>query len=165
MFNMTRRRDLADGARGRVWKGCVAAFLMGVASGCYVYSPAPASPGQGTQLVLQLNDRGRVALGDSIGPTGQEVEGKVVGTSDSALSLSVARVGYLNGQSNKWNGERLTIGRSLFDQASERRFSASRTWLTVAVAVGAVAAFIGSRSLLGFGSEGRTNNGGGGNQQ
>jgi hypothetical protein len=165
VVKITRRRRLADGARGKVWKGCVAAFLMGVASGCYVYSPAPASPGNGVQLVLRLNDRGRVALGDSIGPTGQEVEGKVVGTSDSAVSLSVARVGYLNGQSNRWNGEHLTVSRSLFDRATERRFSPGRTWLTVAAAAGAMVAFIASRSLLGFGNEGRTNNGGGGNQQ
>ena len=161
----SRRRPRADGASGKFWKGCVAAFLMGVASGCYVYAPAPASPGQGTQVVLQLNDRGRLALGDSIGPTGQEVEGKVVGTSDSALSLSVARVGYLNGQSNRWNGEHLTVGRSLFDRAAERRFSPSRTWLAVGAAAGAVVALIASRNLLGLGNEGRTTGGGGGNQQ
>ena len=162
---MRRRWHSVNGAPGGVWKGCVAAFLMGVASGCYVYTPAPIPPAQGSQVVLQLNDRGRVALGDSIGPTGQEVEGTVVGNSDSAVALSVARVGYLNGQSNKWNGERLTVSRGLFDRATERRFSPSRTWLAAAAAAGALVAFIASRNLLGFGNEGRTSSGGGGNQQ
>ena len=165
MNSITRRRHVAGGARGKYWKAYAAALLMGVASGCYVYTPAQMQPSQGTDVVLELNDRGRVALGDSIGPTGKEVEGTVVGGGDSAFLLSVARVGYLNGQSNKWNGEHLTIPRTLVDRASERRFSPGRTWLTVGAAAATVAAFIASRSLLGLGSERRSTNGGGGNNQ
>ena len=165
MVVMKRRRQVAGGAGGRFWKACTSAFLMGVSSGCYVYTPAPVPPPQGSQVVLELNDRGRVALGDSIGPTGKEVEGTVVGSPDSSLLLSVARVGYLNGQSNKWNGERLSVARNLVDRATERRFSPARTWITVAAATAVTIAFIASRNLLGLGSEGRTNNGGGGNQQ
>lgn len=159
------RRGKPAGRPVRFWRICVAAFLLGVSSGCYTYGPAAMSPDPGTRLVLQLNDQGRVALVDSIGPTGREVEGTVVTKSDSAFLLQVARVGYLNGQSNTWNGERLTVRRSLVDRVTERRFSSSRTLLAAGIATGGVLAFILTRGLFGFGNEGRTNGGGNPNQQ
>jgi hypothetical protein len=116
-------------------------------------------------LVLELNDRGRVALGDSIGPSGEEVEGTVTANSDSAYSLRVVRVGYLNGFSNNWNGEPLIVSRDLVGSVRERRFSRSRTWLTATGVSAAVVAFIATRGLLGFGSGGGDSGGGGGNQQ
>src|SRR3979409_2307951 len=120
-------------------------LLWGVASACYVYTPAPAAPGPGTRLLLELNDRGRVGLGDSIGPSGQVVEGTVASNSDSAYSLRVMRVGYLNGQSNTWNGEPLRVSREWVGNATERRFSKSRTWLSASAVSLAAVAFIASR--------------------
>jgi len=80
--------------------------------------------------------------------------------SDSAYSLQVVRVGYLNGQSNQWNGEPLIVAREFVGNARERRFSRSRTWLTASAVTLAVVAFIASRGLLGFGSESRPPGGG-----
>ncbi len=159
------RRRVADGEPRRFWIGCLLTFLLGVSSGCYVYAPAARTPAAGSRLLLELNDQGRVALGDSIGPTGQEVEGTMTSDSDSAYSLKVVRVGYLNGQSNQWNGEQLTIARNLVNRALERRFSSSRTWLTVSAITAATVLFIATRGLLGFGSEGRTGGGGEPGQQ
>lgn len=148
-------RSRAGGEPTRFLSGCLLVFLLGVTSGCYVYSPAPPSPARGTRLLLELNDRGRVALGDSIGPSGRVVEGTVTANSDSAYSLRVVRVGYLNGQSNNWNGEPLVVPKDLVGNVKERRLSKSRSWLTATGVSVAVVAFIATRGLFGFGSEGR----------
>lgn len=144
----------------RFWSGCLLAFLLGVTSGCYVYSPAPVTPVPGSRVLLELNDRGRVGLGDNIGPSGQIVEGTMQSNSDSAYSLRVVRVGYLNGQSNQWNGEPLKVAKEFVGNARERRFSRSRTWLAASAVTLAAVAFIATRGLLGFGSESRQPGGG-----
>lgn len=151
-----RRIAGCPGAGGpqRLWSGCLLAFLLGVTSGCYAYGPAPANTIPGTRLLLELNDRGRVGMGNSIGPTGEVVEGTVQSTSDSAYSLLVRRVEYMNGQSNIWNGEPLTVPKEFVGNAKERTLSASRTWLTAGAVALAAVSFISSRHLLGFGSEG-----------
>jgi hypothetical protein len=137
----------------RFWSGFLLVVLLGAASACFEYAPAPAAPGPGTRLLLELNDRGRVGLGDSIGPSSQVVEGLVASNSDSAYALRVLRVGYLNGQSNEWKGEPLTVRRDFVGIAKERKFSKGRTWLTATSVSLAVVAFIASRQLLGFGSQ------------
>jgi hypothetical protein len=159
------RRPLAGGEPKQALKGVLFAVLLGGASGCYTYSPAAPNPAPGTRLVLELNDRGRVALGDSIGPSGDEVEGTLTANSDSAYSLRVVRVGYLNGFSNTWNGEPLVVSRDLVGTAKERRLSRSRSWLTATGVSAAVLTFIATRGLLGFRSGSDEENGGGGNQQ
>jgi hypothetical protein len=141
----------------RFWNGCLLFVMQGMASACYVYSPAPATPVPGTRVLLELNDQGRVGLGDSIGPSSQVVEGTVMSLSDSAYGVRVVRVGYLNGQSNQWNGEPLMVSKAFVGNARERRFSRSRTWLTAGGVTAAAIAFIASRGLLGFGSEVRNN--------
>jgi hypothetical protein len=134
--------------------GCLFVLFLGAASAsaCYEYAPAPAAPGLGTRLLLELNDRGRVGLGDSIGPSSEVVEGTLASNSDSTYSLRVLRVGYLNGQSNEWKGEPLIVRRDFVGIARERKFSRGRTWLTATGISLAAVAFIGSRKLLGFGS-------------
>lgn len=130
----------------------VLAFSAAAVAGCYVYTPAPVAPSAGSHLLLELNDRGRVGLGDSIGPAAQTIEGTMILGSDSAYKLGVTRVGYMNGQSNKWTGEPLLIEKGFVTKATEQRFSKSRTWLTATGVTAAVVAFISSRGLLGFGS-------------
>jgi hypothetical protein len=166
---MSRVRLTGDSRTGggprRFWSGCMLAFLSGVASGCYVYGPAPGDATPGTRVLLELNDRGRVGLGNSIGPTGGVVEGTVQSNSDSAYSLLVRRVEYMNGQSNAWNGERLIVPKEFVGNARERTFSPSRTWLAAGGLVLAAVAFISSRNLLGFGSGSKGSGGGPPNTQ
>jgi len=166
---MPRVRLTGDSRTGggprRFWSGCMLAFLSGVASGCYVYGPAPGDATPGTRVLLELNDRGRVGLGNSIGPTGGVVEGTVQSNSDSAYSLLVRRVEYMNGQSNAWNGERLIVPKEFVGNARERTFSPSRTWLAAGGVVLAAVAFISSRNLLGFGSGSKGSGGGPPNTQ
>jgi len=132
----------------RLAGGCLLAFLMGFVSGCYTYSPIPAAPAPGTDVVLGLNDQGRVTLGQSVGPAAQQIEGKLQERTDSAYVVSVSSVSYFNGGSNKWSGEPLTIGRTLVTDVKERQFSRSRTFVVVAGATAAFLAFVFSRSLF-----------------
>ena len=158
-------RFFSDVARGLVsWRkfgrACVPAFAAAVVAGCYVHTPAPVTPAAGSHLLLELNDRGRVGLGDSIGPSARTIEGTTILSSDSAYTLRVTRVGYLNGQSNNWTGEPLVVAREFVMNATEQKFSKSRTWLTATAVTAAVVAFISTRGLLGFGNEPKETGGG-----
>jgi len=133
----------------------VLAVSVVTVSGCYVYTAAPAAPAAGTQLLLELNDVGRVGLGDSIGSSAQTIEGTSIQSSDSAYALRVSKVGYLNGQLNDWTGERLVVPRIFVTNARERKFSRSRSGLAATLATAAVVTFISTRGLLGFGSSPR----------
>jgi hypothetical protein len=145
--------------------GFLLVFLNGVASGCYVNTPVVAVPAPGTQLDLELNDRGRVGLGESVGPAATTVEGVLQTQTDSAYMIRVASVGYVNGQSNKWNGEPLTIQKDFVKDVSEKRFSRSRTLLAAAVSAVGVVAFAVTRNLIAGGNSDRDKGGGGGDGQ
>ncbi|HJP85970.1 MAG TPA: hypothetical protein VJ852_08275 [Gemmatimonadaceae bacterium] len=145
--------------------GCLLAFLMGFVSGCYTYSPMPAAPAPGTEVVLGLNDQGRVSLGQSVGPSAQQIEGKLESHTDSAYVVSVSSVSYFNGGMNKWSGEPLTIGRTLVSDIRERQFSRSRTFAVAAAATAALLTFVFSRSLFSNSSPERQPNGGPPDQQ
>lgn len=140
-------------SRSRFGRFGVLAFSAAAIAGCYVYSPAPVTPAAGSHILLELNDRGRVGLGDSIGPSARTIEGTTIFGSDSAYKLGVRRVGYLNGQSNTWTGEPLLVARDFVTKATQQRFSRSRTWLTATGLTAAAVAFISSRGLLGIGSD------------
>ena len=147
--------------RGGVW---LVASLLGV-GGCYVYPPVETVPTPGTDVRLDLDDRGRAGLGGLIGSSAASIEGVLQTNPDSAYQLRVTSVVYTNGQSNRWNGERLTVPTVFVVNARERKFSRSRTYLTAAGVVVGLGAFIASRGLLGSGStdENGRGTGGGGN--
>lgn len=128
-------------APGRAWRGWTALYLAGLSTvgGCYTTQPLMSAPTPGTTVVLSLTDRARVQLGDQIGPSASRVEGVVQAQNDTAFVLHVSSVQYLNGQSNKWSGEPLTVPTSLVGQARVRQFSRART---TAVGVGIVAAIV-----------------------
>ena len=120
-----------------------------VAAGCYTYAYTPVSPAPGQYVSLDLNDRGRVALDDSVGPEVARVEGLLTGQDDSTLSLRVARTVGLRGEIVKWNVESLTVRREFVGLLRERHLSAGRTVaLAGGLAVG-VGAFVATRGLLG----------------
>lgn len=136
----------------------VLVFLLGFTSGCYTFTPIVTSPTPGTELVLGLNDQGRVSLGQSVGPAAQTIEGKLTTKNDSAYVIAVRSVRYFNGGTNVWSGEPLSVGTSLVQEARERKFSSSKTALAVGVAAAAVLSFILTRSLFGSSSPDKTPN-------
>jgi len=139
----------------KIMRGLLLAFLAGVASGCYVNTPVVSAPQPGAVLNFDLNDRGRVGLGDNLGPAVLTIQGTLGSQTDSVYAIGVSQVGYLNGQSNKWNGEPLTIPKAFVRDVSERKYSRSRTYLVAAAAAAGFVAFAASRNLLGLGSPDR----------
>ena len=127
-------------------------------AGCYASMPVQGTPVAGTTVVLDLNDRGRVVLGDQIGPSATKVEGEVASASDSLYSLRVRSVSYLNGQSNRWSGEPLSVSTNLISKTAQRSFSRTRTTLLGVAAAAALAVLITSTNLIGNASGGEKGN-------
>jgi len=144
-------RPMAPSA-GRRAGALILVFLLGFTSGCYTFTPAAAAPAPGTEMVLGLNDQGRVSLGQSVGPAAQTIEGTLRAKNDSAYVIAVSSVRYFNGGTNIWGGEPLSVGTSMVQEARERRFSRSKTALVVGAAAAGVLSFILSRSLFGSSS-------------
>ncbi len=133
-------------------------FLLGFTSGCYTFTPVATTPEPGTDMVLGLNDQGRVSLGQSVGPAAQTIEGRLRAKNDSAYVIAVSSVRYFNGGTNVWSGEPLSVGTSMIQEARERRFSRSKTALVVGAAAAGVLSFILSRSLFGSSSPDKDSN-------
>ena len=133
---------------GRAW----AALLLTASStlgGCYTNLPVAGVPAPGSTLVLDLTDRGRVALSDSVGPSANRIEGvAAAGGSDSSYALRVSSVQFLNGQTNRWNGEPLNVRADLVGRAQERRFSRGRTYGLAALVVAAIVTVIVTTDLF-----------------
>jgi hypothetical protein len=119
-------------------------------AGCYTTRPVDSAPAPGTTVVLDLTDRARVELGDRIGPSASRIEGIVHERSDTAYVLRVSSVAYLNGQSNKWSGEQLTVPTTAIARARVREFSRSRTTAIGAGLAAALAALIFSTDFFGL---------------
>src|SRR5215208_2539529 len=100
-------------------RGSLLAFLLGVGTGCYSFPTVVNPPPVGTRVVLELNDRGRSVMGESIGPAATRIEGVVKSAPDSAYPLSVVSVDYSNGNTNKWNGEPLTVSRNFISTVKQ----------------------------------------------
>lgn len=131
-------------APGRLWRGWTALLLAGVSSvsGCYTQRPVTGVVPPGSTVVLDLSDRGRAALGDSIGPSASRIQGLVESSTDSSYVLRVSSVQYINGQSNRWSGEPLAVRSDFVSRTRERRYSRARTWgagLAIAAAIVVVA--------------------------
>ena len=131
------------------------------ASGCYVNRPLDAAPEPGTTVVLAVNDRGRVALADSVGESVAQIEGALVSRRDSVFVVRVRAVEYLNGQRTRWTGEALTVREEHLRDVQARRMSRGRTAVVAGVVSSSLIAFILSRDLFGLGGGGREPGGGG----
>jgi hypothetical protein len=144
-------------ASGRSWRRWTVLALASVAplSGCYTTQAVTSAPAPGTTVLLDLTDRGRVQLGDRIGPSASRIEGVVQTQSDTAYMVRISSVEYLNGQSNKWSGEPFLVPASLVSRAQLRQFSRSRT---ISVGAGIAAAIITvfmKTDFFGSGSNGK----------
>jgi hypothetical protein len=123
-----------------------------VGTGCYQYrqsihdQPVPA-----TVVEVALNDRGRAALENNVGPEVLTVEGTVAEVTDSGFALNVRRVVGIDRQVSKWTGERVVMRNEHVRQIRERRFSAGRTMLFVGSMTASALAFAVTRSILGAG--------------
>ena len=73
--------------------------------------------------MLALNDNGRAALGPKIGAAVESVEGTLASHSDSGYVLRMTGVTYMNGQTNKWTNEPLTVSNQFVGEARSASFA------------------------------------------
>lgn len=118
-------------------------------TGCYTLEPVRggARPDVGSQVALDVNDAGRVALGGSMGPTISQVEGRLIERDSAHYLVAVSAVQLLQGGEQVWSGERVRLSSEYFTSVYERRFSKSRTVAVGAASVGALALIL-ARSLF-----------------
>jgi len=130
------------------------AFGLAVA-GCYTMQPAAGvSPELGSTLAFSINDVGRVALGGSMGPEIDQIEGRLISNekegngSDYLVAVSAVRL--LRGGNQVWRGEQVHIKSDYVNTIYFKRYSAGRTVLVSAIAVAGVAALAGA-AIIGSG--------------
>lgn len=160
------RSRRAPARRGAVVAAALLALLALPA--CYVVAPTTATRlAPGARMAVDVNDQGRTALGERIGPEIRRLGGMFVGESDGELELRVTDVTDLSGTRTTWSGEPIKLRREYVKDMYERKFSRGRTAIAAGAAVAAVIAFIASRSLFGLGGDegGAGGDGNGGAQQ
>jgi hypothetical protein len=146
------------GPRAVAFRLSLAVAVTAGLGGCYSYTPLASAPEPGVRVALDLNDRGRAALEQHVGPEVRTVEGVVREATDSTYLLSMVETRDLSGGQTRWAGESVVISPTHVRTARERRYSQGRTVaLGVALASAAVV-FMTSRNLLGGGSGGDDGN-------
>lgn len=137
-------------------RGGICLALLAFQTGCYTYLPVQAEvPAQVREVAVVLNDRGRVQMGDGLGPMVDRVEGVVEAQDSAKVRLRVNRVLYLQGNSAIWSGESLDIPRDGILGFRGRQLSKARSWALAAGVAGAVIVTALSFSLDLFG-DGKT---------
>lgn len=128
--------------------------------GCYTLQPTGgATPQVGTRIAVDVNDVGRVALGGSMGPEIDQIEGTLVQRDQSDYVLAVSAVHLLRGGDQVWSGEQVHIKPEYVNRTYERQFSPGRTVVLSAIGAVLIGAFV-SQSLLGSGNENPRGGGG-----
>jgi hypothetical protein len=155
----------------RPWRRWTAVLLLGVLSlntACYSRSPITGTPQADTRIVLHLNDRGRLAYSERIGPSVREVEGLVESATDTSYTIRIAGIRYLDNRRDTWAGERFTFATENISRVRQHEFSRSRTTLLAVGIAAALTAAIVTASLIGTsrgGPPGEPDPGGGGSNQ
>jgi hypothetical protein len=115
------------------------ASVIASSTGCYTYPARAASEVNPPALVsVDVSDTGRAELTEQMGSEVKRIEGQVVQRSDSALRLMVTEVSFLNGTSNKWQGQEVTIRPLDVKMISQRTYSRQRTMVAALVLGGLI---------------------------
>ena len=127
-------------------------LLLLVVTGCYALHPVTTgeAPEVGARIAVEINDKGRVALGGSMGPEIDRIEGRMVEIDSTGYLVAVQQVYLMRGGMQVWSNETVRIGKDQVRSFSERQFSRSRSIALGAVGAGGMA-FLISRGLLGSG--------------
>lgn len=142
---MLALRSVSVRRAGRAGAIALAAQLT---AGCYSTVPVSTATVGPRDVVLEITDRGRVDLDGALGASPYRVTGRLTAASDSTYTLAVHGVESVRGEATQWQGESVTIRRSGVGLVRERRFSRARTTLAVLGVVGAIVAFVVTRSLV-----------------
>lgn len=123
--------------------------------GCHAYVASSASGmSGGHQVAVVLNDRGRMQVENQLGESVLTIYGSIVESTDSLLSMKVARTVQVQGSSVIWAGELVRIPRAGISGVRGRTFSRERSAALVAGGLG-VLVFVARRIDLNGGGTSR----------
>ena len=109
---------------------------------------------------ISLTDAGADSLARYLGPGVETIDGKLISTSDSGVSLSVTSVAMRSGQDQFWKGETVVIPRYSLGTVLARKVNKPKSLLLGGAFVVALASL--KLAGVGGGNSGSHNNGGGG---
>ncbi len=135
--------------------GCLGVVLL---AGCYEYIPAGTTPPVGSPIAVDVTDVGRVALGGSMGPEIDRVEGRLVEQGSDGYRVRVSSVTLIHGESQPWSGEAITLKPAYVSRVYTQRIDKVKTGLGVGLALGGVVA-IAAQQLGGMGTKEGPNDG------
>jgi len=129
-------------------------LLLPLLASCYVYRPVPGVGAiRSDRIRLTLTDSGALALAAQLGPSTEELSGRVLRDSAGVYVVAVVGTRRQGGADMDWRGERVAIPRPFVARAEERRFSRKRTIIAsvalVAAALAAREAFWGPGGVFG----------------
>jgi len=114
----------------------------------------------GSKIRISLTDAGADSLARYLGPGVATIDGKLIATTDSGVSLSVSQVAMRSGQDQFWKGETVVIPRYSLSTVQARRINKPKSLLLGGVLIAALATL--KLAGVGGGNSGGSNNGGGG---
>jgi hypothetical protein len=130
----------------------IAAFAL---SACYRSSAQPETASLVERRAeFLISDEGRGALRSQLGAGAGKFEGKVVRQDEQGWTVRVYRLSTISGESFAWAGEAVELPRRAVYGVATRDFDPQATVLLAVGVSGAVAAFILTRGLFGFGAPG-----------
>ncbi|HEY4733121.1 MAG TPA: hypothetical protein VIH53_01090 [Gemmatimonadaceae bacterium] len=103
-------------------------FLVPLVAGCYQYQPVTtASTPTGAPVRLTLTDAGSAQMAPALGPSVEEVGGKLLTDSADAYVVALSESRRRNGVEMDWRGEQVSISKSLVASIQLRQFSPTKT--------------------------------------
>jgi len=109
----------------------IAPLALWLLCGCYVTTPVPTAPAPatGTKLHVELTDAGAASLAQYIGPNVYYVDGRLLGESDTTMSLSVSSLTFRSGEDQYWKGENVSLPQSAIATIQVKKVSWWRSGL------------------------------------
>lgn len=134
----------------------IASFAVVLLCACYVTTPVPSAPAPepGTKLHVELTDAGSASLAQYLGPNVNYVDGRLLGQSDTTMSLSVSGLTLRSGAEQYWKGENVSLPHSAIATIQEKKVS---WWRSTLLAGGIIAGLTSIGLIAGSssGSQGR----------
>ena len=149
---LLRRRTIA----------CVLSASLMLQLGCYTTIPVTGAATLPAGLVtIQVNERGRLLVGNKLGSLVDKVVGRIVRADSVNIEIAVETAEDVRGSLARWGGEKFTIPREGIGTMSTKKTSRWRTGLLLGGIV--VGLIVGLLSINGsvFGGDGGTQPGGG----
>ncbi len=130
---------------------------------CACYESIPIELGRvppGSKIRVSLTDAGADSLARYLGPGVATIDGKLIATTDSEVSLSVSQVAMRSGQDQFWKGETVVIPRYSLSTVQARRLNKPKSVLLSGVLIAALATLRLSGVVGGNGGGSGTGSGG-----